>query len=143
METVRSSKPDHQEKAAKQKRKYLKWAFMSMGITFSLSMLINIVSESSIKGSPAWVALLVLFAIILIGVVFDIVGTAVTAAEEAPFHSMASRRVKGATKGIMLLRNAERYRRYAFCKRNGFCFLGRHSGNSLCCCADGWRKGLR
>ena len=108
METVRSSKYERQEKALKQKRKYLKWAFMSMGITFSLSMLINIVSESSIKGSPAWVALLVLFAIILIGVVFDIVGTAVTAAEEAPFHSMASRRVKGATKGIMLLRNAER-----------------------------------
>ena len=52
---------------------------MSMGITFSLSVLINIVSEVSIKGSPAGIALCVLLAIILIGVLFDIVGTAVTA----------------------------------------------------------------
>ena len=108
MDTVRSSKPDHQEKATKQKKKYLKWAFMSTGITFSLSVLINIVSEVAIKGSPAGIALCVLLAIILIGVLFDVVGTAVTAAEEAPFHSMAARRIKGASKGINLLRNAER-----------------------------------
>ncbi len=108
MDTVRSSKPDHQEKAAKQKRKYLKWALLSTILTFSLSVLINIVSEVAIKGSPAGIALCVLLAIILIGVLFDVVGTAVTAAEEAPFHSMASRRVKGASKGIVLLRNAER-----------------------------------
>ncbi len=108
MDTVRSSKPDHQEKAAKQKRKYLRWALLSTLITFSLSVLINIISEIAIKGSPEIVALCVLLIIILIGVLFDVVGTAVTAAEEAPFHSMASRRVKGAAKGIMLLRNAER-----------------------------------
>ena len=109
MDTVRSSKSDHQEKAAKQKRKYLKWTLLSMLITFSLSVLMNIVSEIAInEDTPAGIALCVLLAIIFIGVLFDIVGTAVTAAEEAPFHSMASRRVKGASKGITLLRNAER-----------------------------------
>ena len=109
MDTVRSSKSERQEKALKQKRKYLRWTFLSMLITFSLSVLMNIVSEIAInEDTPAGIALCVLFAIILIGVLFDIVGTAVTAAEEAPFHSMSSHRVKGAATGINLLRNAER-----------------------------------
>ena len=109
MDTVRSNKSERQEKALKQKRKYLKWTFLSMLITFSLSVLMNIVSEIAInEDTPAGIALCVLLAIILIGVLFDIVGTAVTAAEEAPFHSMASHRVKGAATGITLLRNAER-----------------------------------
>ena len=108
MDNVRSSKTDSTEKGNKQKKKYLKWAFLSMVITFSLSVLINIVSEVAIKGAPAVIALCVLLAIIFIGVLFDIVGTAVTAAEEAPFHSMASHRVRGAVISIELLRNAER-----------------------------------
>ena len=60
MDTVRSSKSDHQEKAAKQKRKYLKWTLLSMLITFSLSVLMNIVSEIAInEDTPAGIALCV------------------------------------------------------------------------------------
>ena len=53
-------------------------------------------------------AFIILFAIILIGIVFDIVGVAVTSADERPFHSMAARKVPGAREAIRLLRNAER-----------------------------------
>ncbi len=109
MDSVRSSKQDSATKAAKEKRKFLKWALVSTMLTFTISMVFNLVSEVTINEGTDWyIALIVLFTIILIGVLFDIVGTAVTAAEEAPFHSMAARKVKGATKGIMLLRNAER-----------------------------------
>lgn len=79
-----------------------------MLLTFSLSYIINLISEVSINGAPPQAAVLVLFVIVLIGVLFDMVGTAVTAAEEAPFHSMAARRVKGAATGIKLIKNAER-----------------------------------
>jgi CBS domain containing-hemolysin-like protein len=54
------------------------------------------------------VAFLILFAIILIGILFDTVGVAVTSADESPFHSMAARKVPGAQESIKLLRNAER-----------------------------------
>ena len=54
------------------------------------------------------VAFLILLAIILLGIVFDIVGVAVTSADEKPFHSMAARKVKGAQEAIVLLRNAEK-----------------------------------
>ena len=41
-------------------------------------------------------------------VVFDIIGVAVTAADEKPFHSMASRKVPEAGDALKLIRNAGR-----------------------------------
>jgi len=54
------------------------------------------------------VAFLILLAIVFIGIIFDVVGVAVTSADEKPFHSMASRKVPGSLESIRLLRNAER-----------------------------------
>jgi len=49
-----------------------------------------------------------LLIIILIGIFADIIGTAVTAAQEAPFHAKAAKRVAGAKEGVFLLRNADK-----------------------------------
>ena len=49
-----------------------------------------------------------LLIIILFGILADIVGTAVTAADEAPFHAKAAKKVNGAKEGVYLIRNADR-----------------------------------
>ena len=54
------------------------------------------------------VAFLILLAIVLVGIVFDIIGVAVTSADEKPFHSMAARKVPGSMEALRLLRSAER-----------------------------------
>ena len=51
-------------------------------------------------------AIIILLIIILIGIFFDILGIAVAAAKETPFHSMASSRVIGARESIIIIRNA-------------------------------------
>jgi CBS domain containing-hemolysin-like protein len=53
-------------------------------------------------------AFIILIIIILFGILFDVIGVAVTAAEEVPFHSMASRKVKGSKTAIKLIRNADK-----------------------------------
>jgi CBS domain containing-hemolysin-like protein len=53
-------------------------------------------------------AFLVLLVFILLGVIFDTIGVAVTAATVAPFHSMAAHKERGATEAIRLIRNAEK-----------------------------------
>ena len=58
--------------------------------------------------SNVWAAFLILFIIVFIGILFDIVGVAVTSATDTPFHSMAARKVPGAREAISLLRSAER-----------------------------------
>ena len=42
------------------------------------------------------------------GIFFDIIGVAVTAASEVPFHSMASKKIPGAKISIKLVRNADK-----------------------------------
>ncbi|MDQ0286576.1 Mg2+/Co2+ transporter CorB [Desulfofundulus luciae] len=55
-----------------------------------------------------FLSFLFLVIIILIGILADIVGTAVAAAEESPFHAKAAKRVRGAREGVYLIRNADR-----------------------------------
>ena len=50
----------------------------------------------------------VLAVFIAIGIAFDMVGIAVAAASEAPFHSMAAHRERGATESLRLIRNADK-----------------------------------
>ena len=54
------------------------------------------------------VSILITFLFILLGIIFDIIGVAVTSASDVPFHSMSARRVRGGREGAMLIRNASR-----------------------------------
>ena len=65
------------------------------------------VNQSFEAVRPAF-AFIVVLVIITAGVVFDVIGIAVTAADETPFHSMASKRIRGARQSLILLRNAPR-----------------------------------
>lgn len=46
--------------------------------------------------------------VITLGLAADIVGTAVAAADEVPFHARAAKKVMGAAHGVYLIRNADR-----------------------------------
>lgn len=50
----------------------------------------------------------ILLLVIMVGVTFDIVGTAATAAAEQPFHAMSAKKVRGAREAIKIVRNADR-----------------------------------
>lgn len=84
------------------------WILFLFLITFLLSLVINVVSDGLLSALPMVAGLFILLFIILLGIIFDILGLAVATAEEAPFHSMASDRVRGANSAIWLIRNAEK-----------------------------------
>ena len=94
--------------AKKERNKLIRWVITIFFVTIAVSGLISFASAEVMEGSSMAVAFLILFLIIIIGIVFDIVGVAVTSADESPFHSMAARKVRGAQEAIRLLRNAER-----------------------------------
>lgn len=52
-------------------------------------------------------AVFIILVIMLIGIIFDIIAIAVTSCEQAPFISMASRKIKKAKSAIKLLQNAD------------------------------------
>jgi Mg2+/Co2+ transporter CorB len=67
-----------------------------------------VASSKVMEGVNIYVALSVLLLIVVLSIIFDIIGTAVTAAEEAPFHAMASRKLYGARQALRLIRNADK-----------------------------------
>ena len=101
------SKPDPSQRK-KERNKTIRWVVTIFLVTIFVSAVISLVSEEIIKQSGLLVSFIILFVIVLVGIVFDIVGVAVTSADESPFHSMAARKVPGAQQAINLLRNAGR-----------------------------------
>ena len=92
----------------KERNKTIRWVVTIFFVTIFVSGLISFASDTIMAGSSMLVAFIILLVIILIGILFDIVGVAVTSADEKPFHSMAARKVPGAQEAIRLLRKAER-----------------------------------
>ena len=99
----------HDAEAIKQERmKNIRWVITIFLVTLVVSGIIALISDKVMANSTMVGSFLILFAIVLLGIVFDIIGMAVASADEKPFHSMASRKVPGAREAIRLLRNAER-----------------------------------
>lgn len=85
-----------------------KWIWTISGATVGISAAMSFLSNEILSAGGMALSFLVLLSIVLLGIVFDIVGVAVTAADEKPFHSMASKKVPEAAAALRLLRRAER-----------------------------------
>ena len=96
------------DSSQREHKKNAQWVITVFLTTIVVSGLISLLSEEVMSRSGMFAAFLILLIIVIVGILFDIIGVAVTSADEKPFHSMASRRVPGAREAIRLLRNAER-----------------------------------
>lgn len=86
----------------------IKWILLITSLTFVISMIFSYLSETILKKSNFAIELLVLLTVILIGIIFDMIGVAVTTCAEYPFHAMASRKIKGAKTAIKLIKNKDK-----------------------------------
>lgn len=84
------------------------WIIKIIILSFVISVLFSFVSETAIPNVNIYIGILLAFVFIGLGVIFDMVGVAVAAADESQFHSMAARKVKGAKTAVKLKKNADR-----------------------------------
>ena len=86
-----------------------KWLFLIFATTFLMSAIFNMVSTELVENVNNLVlSSILLIIVVAIGILFDLIGVAVTAADEVPFHAMASDKKKGAKQSLMLIKNADR-----------------------------------
>lgn len=78
---------------------------VSLG-TFLISWISNYTSNTLLDLLPFLPAFGILLAIIMLGILFDIIGVATTAASEVPYHAMAADKVVGAREAMWVVRNA-------------------------------------
>ena len=84
----------------------IKWFIEVFILTFTLSMIFSYISTNGVSKLNLVAAILILVLVIAIGIFFDIVGVAVTVANEEEFHAKATKKVKGSKDSIKLIRNA-------------------------------------
>ncbi|MCR5826131.1 MAG: hypothetical protein K6G54_06175 [Oscillospiraceae bacterium] len=89
-------------------RSYAPWVLRIFLLSVVLSAALSLASGVALEDAGYPLAVCVLLAFIFLGIVFDVIGVAVTAADAKPFHSMASHREKGAKEALYLIRNAEK-----------------------------------
>ena len=114
MDTGDSSKKKPEKNGKKREEKKekksgrLRWPIQVFCISVVLSAVLSLASEEALDGAGMALAFVVLACFILLGIVFDIIGVAVTAADERPFHSMAAHRTPGAREALGLIRKANK-----------------------------------
>ena len=92
----------------KERNRTIRWVITIFLVTILVSGVFFTVSEEVMSATSIAVSFCILLVIVFIGIIFDVVGVAVTSANETPFNSMAARKVPGAKEALLLLRNAER-----------------------------------
>ncbi|MBQ9493719.1 MAG: hypothetical protein IJR54_08310 [Oscillibacter sp.] len=86
----------------------LRWAAVVFCMAVALSAGLSLTSEFLLSGAGLVLAAGVLLLFILLGIVFDIIGVSVTAADPRPLNSMAAHKERGAKEALLLVRNANR-----------------------------------
>ena len=114
METKQNEKTKKKIKQKQEKQKDekehtdIKWFIQVFITTFILSMVFSYISANGVSNLSLVPAILILILVIVIGILFDIIGVAVTVANEEEFHAKATKKVKGSKDSIKLIRNAPR-----------------------------------
>lgn len=90
-------------------KRSIKFSLTIAVITFVLAAIFSIISSSTLNGVVWFVGLFIVLIIVSIGVAFDMLGVASTAADEVPFHAMAAEKVKGAKEAVIIIRNADKF----------------------------------
>ena len=96
------------QKKKKEKEKGRRWVITVIFLTFVISALLQMVQAGLMSRVNLAMAFVILIVFVLVGILFDIIGVAVTSANEIPFHSLSSQKIRGAKEAVRLIRSADR-----------------------------------
>ena len=86
----------------------IKWIATIVIVSFVISFCLSFIANITIPNLNFIFGCIITLLFIIIGIIFDIVGVSVTASDEATFHSMNSRKVKGANIAVKFKKNADK-----------------------------------
>jgi len=84
----------------------LKWFITIFIATFILSITFSYISTNALNNLSILPAIILLAGVILIGIIFDIIGVAITVGNEEEFHAKATKKAQGSKSSIFLIRNS-------------------------------------
>lgn len=118
----------------------MRWVLRIFLLSVSLSAVLSLCSGAALDGAGLATAVMILLLFVFLGIVFDVIGVAATAADPKPFHAMASHRVRGAKQAIALIKNADKVA--SFCNDVVGDICGIVSGSTAAVIVTQLRQGL-
>jgi CBS domain containing-hemolysin-like protein len=82
------------------------WIIKAFLMTFFIALIFNAAANVVINNCNYIALILVCILFVLLGIIFDIIGTAVLTAKESTFHAKSSKKIKGAKESIYLIKNS-------------------------------------
>jgi CBS domain containing-hemolysin-like protein len=89
-------------------KKQISWLITVLLLSFVLSMGMSLLSEGIIPKINVIFGIVIILVFIFISVIFDMIGVAITAQDETPFNSMASKKIKGSSHSVKLIKNSDK-----------------------------------
>lgn len=86
----------------------INWVIKITLLAFLISFGFSFASETIIPNVNIIVGILLVILFVIIGIIFDMIGMSVASADPIPFHSMSSRKVKGAKLAIKFKKNSDK-----------------------------------
>lgn len=99
---------EQKTKKEKKENSHIKWIIEVFVITFISSICFSYISTNGVSKLSILPAIIILFAVIFAGILFDIIGVAVTVANEEEFHAKATKKAFGAKMSLKLIKNSVR-----------------------------------
>ena len=90
------------------KKSEIKWFLQITVIAFILSIIFSFISNNAVSILPILPAIIVLVIVVGIGILFDILGVAVTVAKDDEFNAKATKKAKGAKTSLYLIKNSSK-----------------------------------
>lgn len=95
-------------KTKSKEKSNLRWVLQVSIMAFLISFFFSFGSELILPNVNVVIGIILVILFIGLGILFDIVGTAVTAASEKPFHSMSAQKIRGSKVAIQFKKNANK-----------------------------------
>ncbi len=99
---------DKVNKNTSRKKKDYSWIIRITIAAFFISLAFSFITENTLPYSNTFISILIIIIFIILGVIFDMIGIAVTVAEPKTFNSMATKNVKGSRACINLIKKASK-----------------------------------
>lgn len=104
----RSSSQPKVSKSRKKMSQSTIWTIKITFITLCLAFVVSFITEITSSKSNVVISIILLCFLIVIAIVFDAIGVAVTSCDLSPLLAMAARKVHGAAVAVKLVKNAEK-----------------------------------
>ena len=102
-----TEEPEKKDKKKKNKSDK-SWILIVTIISFAISFIMSLISELIIPNAFIAISIFLVLIFIFIGIIFDMIGLSAQTADAKIFHSMATKKVKGAKKAIELIKQKDK-----------------------------------